>query len=241
VLNQVNQILKPFNVKIVGLLRQTMIGGLTSMFDTASLLIFAGANFIVLITPGPAILYTVSRSLGQGRRAGLLSVYGLALGTLPHALAVAFGVAGVIASSIVAFSVLKYLGATYLVYLGICRLRQKNVIRETNPGKPKVGRAAFIESFVVGVLNPKSILFFLAFLPQFIDPARGNAIVQTLVLWLLSQVMAVMVGSAYALAASLIRRLFVDRQSSSRTSDYLAGGIYISLGVVAALSGPRGK
>jgi threonine/homoserine/homoserine lactone efflux protein len=211
------------------------------MFDTASLLIFAGANFLVLITPGPAILYTVFRSLDQGRKAGLLSVYGLALGTLPHALAVAFGVAGVLASSVVAFNILKYLGAAYLVYLGICRLRRKNVVRAASVDKPKAGKAAFFESFTVGVLNPKAILFFLAFLPQFIDPSRGDPVVQTLVLWLISQVMAVIVGSAYALAASWLRGWFIKPGSHTRTGDYLAGGIYIGLGVVAPLAGSRGK
>lgn len=211
------------------------------MFDTTSLLIFAGANFLVLITPGPAIFYTVFRSIEQGRRAGLLSVYGLALGTLPHALAVAFGVAGVLASSVVAFNVLKYLGAAYLIYLGICRLRKKNNEHTTSTSKPKAGKAAFIESFTVGVLNPKAILFFLAFLPQFIDPSRGHPVIQTMVLWLLSQIMAVMVGSAYALAASLLRTWFIKRGSLSRTGDYLAGGIYIGLGIAAALSGSRGR
>lgn len=211
------------------------------MFDTSSLLIFAGANLVVLVTPGPAILYTVSRSLDQGRKAGLLSVYGLAMGTLPHALAVAFGVAGVLASSLIAFSVLKYLGAAYLVYLGICRLRRKNTFQAVSAGKTKVGKAALFESFVVGVLNPKAVLFFLAFLPQFIDPSRGLPVVQTLVLWLLSQVMAVIVGSAYALAASWLRGWFAEPRSSAKVGDYLAGGIYIGLGVVAALSGSKGK
>jgi threonine/homoserine/homoserine lactone efflux protein len=211
------------------------------VFDTTSLLIFAGANFIVLITPGPAILYTVSRSLDQGRKAGLLSVYGLALGTLPHALAVAFGVAGILASSFVAFNILKYLGATYLVYLGICRLLRKNAYKVNNAGKDKTTNMAFFESCVVGVLNPKAILFFLAFLPQFIDPSRGSAIVQTLALWLLSQVMAVIVGSVYALAASWLRSRFVKPGSRSRAGDYLAGSIYIGLGLAAALSGSRGK
>lgn len=211
------------------------------MFDSTSLLIFAGANFIVLITPGPAILYTVSRSLNQGRKAGLLSVYGLALGTLPHALAVAFGVAGILASSVIAFNILKYLGAAYLIYLGACRLLQKKSVRTPDNGKSKVGGLAFFESFVVGVLNPKSVLFFLAFLPQFIDPSRGNPVIQTLALWILSQVMAVGIGSAYALAASWLRTRFIARQSRSRAGDYLAGGIYIGLGVAAALSGSRGK
>lgn len=211
------------------------------MLDTASLLIFACANFIVLITPGPAILYTVSRSLDQGRRAGLLSVYGLALGTLPHALAVAFGVAGVLASSAVAFSVLKYLGAAYLAYLGIQRLRRKNHAGGAGDRKATAGRAAFFESFAVGALNPKAILFFLAFLPQFVDPSRGHPVVQTMLLWLISQVMAVIVGSAYALAASWLGRWFGGPGARSRTGDHLAGGVYIGLGVIAALSGSRGK
>jgi len=211
------------------------------MFDATSLLIFAGANFIVLITPGPAVLYTVSRSVDQGRKAGLLSVYGLALGTLPHALAVAFGVAGILASSIVAFNLLKYLGAAYLVYLGVCRLRQKDFSRDVKAGKSRTGRAAFFESFMVGVLNPKAILFFLAFMPQFIDPSRGHPIIQTLALWLISQVMAVIVGSAYALAASWFRGWFVGPASFSGVGNYMAGGLYIGLGVFAALSGSRGK
>lgn len=191
--------------------------------------------------PGPAILYTVSRSLDQGRRAGLLSVYGLALGTFPHAMAVAFGVAGLLASSVVAFNVLKYIGAAYLIYLGICRLRNKNDTTTTERKAPRTGLAAFAESFVVGVLNPKSVLFFLAFLPQFVDPARGHPIVQTLVLWLLSQVIAVIVGSAYALAAAWMRCQLTRRTIAGRFGDYLAGSIYIGLGLVAALAGSKTK
>ena len=211
------------------------------MFDTTSLLIFSAANFVVLITPGPAILYTVSRTLDQGRKSGLLSVYGLALGTLPHALAVAFGVAGILASSIVAFALLKYLGAAYLIYLGVARLRQRKPAQAVRAVTHKEGTAAFVESFVVGVLNPKAILFFLAFLPQFVDPSRGHPLVQILFLWLLSQVMAVIVGSAYALAASWLRQWFVRPKPTSRVGDYVTGGIYIGLGVAAALSGSKSK
>ena len=211
------------------------------MFEATSLYIFAAANFVVLITPGPAVLYTISRTLDQGRKAGLLSVYGLALGTLPHALAVAFGVAGILASSIVAFNVLKYCGAAYLVYLGIRRLVNKNHIGTHTTVVSKEGQAAFCQSFTVGVLNPKAVLFFLAFLPQFIDPSRGNPVVQTMVLWLLSQVMAVVVGSAYALAASWLRVCLARKASISRIGDYFAGGVYIGLGVIAALSGSKGK
>lgn len=211
------------------------------MFDTASILIFTGVNLIVLITPGPAILYTVSRSLDQGMKAGLLSVYGLALGTLPHALAVAFGIAGILASSATAFNIMKYLGAAYLVYLGINRLLRKNAGGVSGSDTSKTGKMAFFESFTVGVLNPKAVLFFLAFLPQFIDPSRGSPLIQTLVLWFISQVMAVVVGSAYALAASCLRGWFIGFRPSSRVGDYLAGSVYIGLGVAAMFSGSKGK
>ena len=211
------------------------------MFDTASLLLFAGANLVVLITPGPAIIYTVSRSLDGGRASGLLSVYGLALGTFPHALAVALGVAGVLASSVLAFSVLKYVGAAYLVYLGVCRLLRKGVVHAHNARKPKAGTAAFFESFVVGLLNPKSVLFFLAFLPQFVDPSRGHPVIQTLVLWLISQIMAIVVGSAYALAAGWLRNRFIARGALSGAGDYFAGCVYIGLGLAVALTGSKSR
>ena len=186
-------------------------------------------------------MYTVTRSLDQGRRAGLLSVYGLALGTLPHALAVALGVASLLASSVVAFNIMRYIGAAYLVYLGISRIRQKNAPPTAEAQKPRTGLAAFVESFTVGVLNPKSVLFFLAFLPQFVDPSRGHPMLQTLVLWVISQIMAVAVGSAYALAAAWLRRWFMSHRALSAAGDYIAGGVYVGLGLVAALTGLKSK
>jgi threonine/homoserine/homoserine lactone efflux protein len=209
------------------------------MIDSTSLLLFLGANFIVLITPGPAVMYTVTRSLDQGRRAGLMSVYGLALGTLPHALAVAFGVAGLLASSLFAFAVMKYLGAAYLIYLGIRQFRRRAIGGEEVPPATRSDRAAFVDSFVVGVTNPKSVMFFMAFLPQFVDPSLGNPMLQTLVLWSLSQVMAVMVGSAYALAAAWLGGWSVTKRSLAAIGDYFAGTVYIGLGLLTAFAGPR--
>jgi threonine/homoserine/homoserine lactone efflux protein len=207
------------------------------LFELSSLLIFAGANFIVLIIPGPAIIFTISRTLNQGRKAGLLSVYGLALGTLPHAIIVALGVASILASSAVAFTILRYLGAMYLVYIGIRRLLWSNGNGESVRNRKKEERLAFFDSFMVGMLNPKAILFFLAFLPQFIDPSRGNPTLQIMILWFLSQVMAVIVGSAYAYVASTFHNWLRHPGLASKIGDRIAGSIYVGLGMVAALSG----
>jgi threonine/homoserine/homoserine lactone efflux protein len=136
---------------------------------------------------------------------------------------------------------MRYLGAAYLVYLGVCRFRRGSIVGAIGAGRSRTGKLAFVESFVVGVLNPKAILFFLAFLPQFVDPSRGSVMVQTLVLWFISQVMAVIVGSAYALAASCLRGWFTDPGLPARAGGYLAGSVYIGLGVAAAVTGSRGK
>lgn len=207
--------------------------------DTTSLLLFMTANFLVLIVPGPSVMYTVTRSLDQGKRAGLLSVYGLALGTFPHALGVALGVAGLLASSVIAFDIMRYAGAAYLVYLGVCRFRQKENGSAPAREKSKSGVAALWQSFAVGILNPKSVLFFLAFLPQFVDPGRGSVLVQTLLLWLISQVMAVAVGSAYALAAAWLRQWLLGRSGRLAAGNRISGSIYIFLGLAMAVTGSR--
>ena len=212
-----------------------------NVLDPTSLALFTLANFLVLIVPGPSIMYTISRSLDHGRRAGLLSVYGLALGTLPHALAVALGVAGLLASSVIAFNFMQYAGATYLIYLGVSRFRQKRNTSATDTRKSIKGMTAFWESFMVGALNPKSVLFFLAFLPQFVDPTRGNPLVQTMLLWLISQLMAVGVGSLYALIAAWFRTWFFARGTASAYGNYAGGSLYILLGLAMAVTGTKAR
>lgn len=211
------------------------------MFDTASFVVFVSVCLAVLITPGPAVIYTVSRSIDEGRRAGFLSVLGISLGSFPHAVAVALGVSAALASSVVAFELLRYVGAAYLVYLGICRLRRRDADVETTSKRPRTGVAAFFQSFAIGLFNPKGALFNFAFLPQFVDPSYGYPALQTLALWLISQILAVMTGGSYVLAATALRRLIIGRRGFATVGRFLTGSIYLGLGLAAALTGSRSR
>jgi threonine/homoserine/homoserine lactone efflux protein len=211
------------------------------MFEAATLFKYAAAALALLITPGPAVIYIVSRSIDQGRKAGILSNLGIALGTLPHAFAVALGVAALLASSLVVFSLLKYLGAAYLIYLGVCRILQKNSDNMLSTKSPRSGTSAFFQSIGVGFLNPKTVLFFMAFLPQFVDPARGNPMLQTLLLWAIFESLGITVGSTYALMAGGIRQLLIKNKTFSTAGRYLTGSVYIGLGLAAALTGSKNK
>lgn len=177
--------------------------------------LFLAATFAVLIVPGPSVVYVVARSLEQGRMAGIVSMLGLETGMLVHVLASATGVAALVASSDLAFTTLKLSGAGYLVLLGIRQFRTLpapgvagRMVPDTTAGTSGDVRGdgasyarLFTDGFLVDLLNPKTTLFFLAFLPQFVDPALGPASVQLLVLGLCVLPMAVVCDGAYALLA----------------------------------------
>lgn len=211
------------------------------MFDNTTLILYVSTVMVLAITPGPAVIYIVSRSIDQGRKAGIMSVFGIALGRSPQALAVAAGVTALLASSLVVFSILKYIGAAYLVYLGIRRLLRKNSDNMTGMEKPGTGASAFFQSVIVGLTNPKSILFYMAFLPQFIDPIRGSPALQTMVLWGIFESMVITLDSIYAIMASGVRRLLIRRKGFSTAGRYISGSVYIGLGLVAALTGSKNK
>jgi len=142
--------------------------------ESSSLGFFMIAALVLLLTPGPAVLYIVTRSIDQGRRAGLVSVLGVHVGTLVHIFAAAAGISAVLAASAVAFSVVKYLGAAYLIFIGARRLLDHTRLGAAPPGEPTRLRRAFLDGVIVNVLNPKTGLFFLAFLPQFVTVSRGH-------------------------------------------------------------------
>jgi threonine/homoserine/homoserine lactone efflux protein len=207
------------------------------------LLFFVTTAAILLVIPGPAVLYIVGRSIGQGRNAGLVSALGIGVGTLIHTAAAAVGLSALLVSSATAFSVVKYLGAAYLVYLGAQRLRSKEPLATTSDTvAPRVTLArVFSQGIVVNVLNPKTALFFFAFLPQFIDPSRGHVATQILSLGVLFAAMGTTSDCLWALFSGSVAGWLRNNQRWMRNERYVSGGILISLGVATALAGHSAK
>ena len=207
------------------------------MPDPSALTLFLIAAAVLLLTPGPAVLYIVARSIDQGRLAGIVSTLGIATGTLFHIAAAAFGLSALLVTSALAFNIVKYLGAAYLIYLGIRTLLRRETPTPTAEVKSKKLGKIFYEGVLVNLLNPKTALFFFAFLPQFVDPARGAAAVQILTLGGIFVVMAIISDGLYALLAGSIGQLLKSNQRFLSLQRYFTGGIYLALGVVTALAG----
>jgi threonine/homoserine/homoserine lactone efflux protein len=200
--------------------------------DSTTLWLFAVAALALLVIPGPAVVYVVTQSAEQGRVAGLASVLGVHLGTLVHVAAAAFGLSAIVLASAVAFSAVKYAGAAYLIYLGIRKLLDR---AEAPAAEPRAAplRAVFFRGAVVNVLNPKTALFFLAFVPQFVDTTRGSVWFQVVVLGLLFILLGLVSDGLYAVAGGFIGDVLRRRRSAVR---YASGTIYIGLGAAAALA-----
>ena len=202
-----------------------------------TLFAFAAAAFVLLVIPGPSVLYIVTRSVVQGRTAGLVSVLGVHVGSIVHVVAAILGVSALLASSATAFTIVKYLGAAYLVWLGIQQFRARDV-DPTIVRDPVPRRRLFAQGVVVNVLNPKTAIFFLAFLPQFVDPARGPAPVQLAVLGGLFILLGILSDGTYAMAAGLLARPLRTPRFRRRLR-HASGAVYLGLGVTAALSQSR--
>jgi threonine/homoserine/homoserine lactone efflux protein len=200
--------------------------------DPGAVWLFCVAAIALLAIPGPAVLYIVVQSAEQGRRAGLASVAGIHVGSLVHVAAATAGLSALIVTSAVAFSTVKYAGAAYLVYLGIRKLLERPGVSEAVPRREPLTRA-FTRGIVVNVLNPKTALFFLAFLPQFVDRSRGSVWSQVLLLGLLFILLGLVSDSLYALAAGSVGGLLRRRRTALR---YGSGAVFIGLGAVAALA-----
>lgn len=201
-----------------------------------ALQLFLGATLVLLLTPGPAVLYIVARSASQGRAAGLASVAGVGLGNLVHACAVALGLSSLLLASSLAFGAVKWAGAAYLVWLGLRTLLGRGDDGGSADQGPAGAWPAFRQGLVVAVLNPKTALFFLAFLPQFADPSAGPMAPQLFFLGLTFAVMALFTDSGYALLSGSLAPLFRGSRRLSGASRALTGCTYIGLGVLAAFA-----
>jgi len=209
------------------------------MIEPSKLYLFMGAALALLLIPGPAVLYITARSASQGRMAGLVSVLAIETANFLQAAAAALGLSAILLSSAMAFDVVKYLGAAYLIYLGIRKLLESDNGSENETVKQQSLSRIYWQGFVVNILNPKTALFFFAFLPQFVDPTKGNVTGQNLLLGAVFVGMAIITDSMYALlASSLASKLSGDRRFQ-KGGRYFAGLVYIGLGITTALTGTK--
>jgi threonine/homoserine/homoserine lactone efflux protein len=207
------------------------------MLDFTTLIVFVGASLALLLVPGPSVLYIVARSISQGRGAGIVSTLGVGMGNVAHVLAAALGLSAILMSSAVAFTVVKYAGAAYLIYLGIRTLMDSNHAEVEDSPQPEGLWRIFSQGFVVNLLNPKTALFFLAFLPQFVTVSSGNITLQIVILGVTFTTLAIITDTVYALLSGTVGGWMRGNARLMRSQKTFAGGTYITLGVATALSG----
>jgi threonine/homoserine/homoserine lactone efflux protein len=195
--------------------------------------VFAAAALALAVVPGPAVLYIVARSVDQGRFAGLVSALGIGVGSLVHVTAATIGLSSLLASSATAFTVVKYAGAAYLILLGIHRLLTREEVAEVAARPPRGLGMIFRDGVIVNVLNPKTALFFLAFLPQFVDPDQGAASPQILVLGLIFTVIALSSDSLWALAAGTLGAWLRRSRWYLGVKRWVTGTVLVALGASA--------
>jgi threonine/homoserine/homoserine lactone efflux protein len=203
--------------------------------DLNSLISFAVASVALLVIPGPAVIYIVNRSVADGRQIGLAAVVGLELGTFMHVLAATVGLSAILATSENAFNVVKYLGASYLVLIGLRTLTRKPEAISTSASSMTQSQA-FRQGFIINTLNPKIALFFLSFLPQFIDPNISSNAQQSLILGSVFVLCGFVIDGIYALTASSLREVLVKGKALPFIQQYVAGVVFVLLGAAAALA-----
>jgi threonine/homoserine/homoserine lactone efflux protein len=207
--------------------------------SSISLLGFVAAALVILLIPGPGVLYVVARSIDQGRRAGLVSVLGLSAGVFVHIAAAVAGISAILLASATAFGIVKTLGAGYLIYLGLRALFARRKAAGVEAVVSRAMQRLFMDGVFVSILNPKIAVFFLAFLPQFVEPSRGPVPQQILLLGLIYVALALITDSGYALLADRVRRWLGGRIGQGPLPRYVSGSVYLGLGVSTALTGQR--
>jgi len=208
------------------------------MPEPATLGLFAAAALALLIVPGPAVVYVVTRSASQGRRAGLVSVLGLHTGSIVHVAAAATGLSALLLASATAFEAVKLAGAAYLIGLGLVKLFGRSDPEGRSAALPVSMGRVYGQGVVVEVLNPKTALFFVAFLPQFVEPGRGPIAAQVVVLGLCFVALGLLSDGAYAVVSGTLARRLRRRRSPARAGwgQRASGAVYVALGLVAAVA-----
>lgn len=206
-----------------------------------TVLLFLLTALGLLFIPGPAVLFIMTRSVDGGRRVGAISALGIGAADLIHTTAAAFGLSALLMTSALAFSIVKYLGAAYLIYLGIRTFLRRDVPHHTQRAEPKTLPRLFLHGMAVELLNPKTALFFLAFLPQFVDPARGTVTLQFLLFGSLFALLGLCSLTFYGLLAGTVATLLKRNARFQRFQRYVTGSIYIALGLTAAFAGSEKK
>jgi len=211
----------------------------SSVLTGSSLADFIIISLIVLITPGPGVLYVVARGIGQGCLASVVSALGLSAGVLMHVFAAAIGLSAIVLTSTTAFMIVKYIGAAYLIYLGVQAIRSKGSLGSIDRVGQQPFRRLFWDGVVVSTFNPKIAVFFLAFLPQFVDPSAAAPELQIFFLGLLYAGLAFFTDSVYGLLAASLTGILQHRITNSRLFPIITGSLLIGVGIRAALSTQR--
>jgi threonine/homoserine/homoserine lactone efflux protein len=207
--------------------------------ESGALAVFVVAALVLLVIPGPAVLYIVAQSVSRGRLAGIVSMLGIQVGGLVHVAAAAAGLSALLVRSSVAFNAVKYAGAAYLIFLGVRRLLGKDDVEAPGPRPEKSLRRLFAQGVVINVLNPKTALFFFSFLPQFVDVDAGSVALQIATLGLVFILLATLSDGLYALAAGSAAGWLRGRRGFARGERYTTGSVLVGLGMLAAFSGAK--
>lgn len=205
------------------------------MIDVSYFSAFLLTSLVILIAPGPDMAFIISRSVGEGRNAGIATALGMQVGVLVHICLAAFGLSAILMTSVWAFQIIKYIGAAYLIYLGIQSLKREksiNIISEKNTISV---RKAFIQGAITDIFNPKVALFFLTFLPQFINPQISNPIDQFFIFGIIFSVMGLAVDIVTSVLASSLRQVLSKNKGILRWQQKISGFTLIGLGTWLAL------
>lgn len=212
------------------------------MLSASTYLAFSLTSLALIVIPGPSVLFVIGRSLSLGRKAGLISVLGNEVGAVPPVVLVALGVGAIVSASVVVFTIVKVVGALYLAYLGIQTIRHRKdraVEKQEEEKKPTSNGRVFLQGFLVGLTNPKTIVFFVAVLPQFVNRSAGAVPLQLLQLGIIFILIALISDSVWALIAGTARQWFATSPKRMSTLSGIGGGMMIGLSGVLLLTGNK--